>query len=114
MPIESMLCHSATIRRPSHAITNQQKVLSSETVVATGVQCRMEASGNTPMSTLLGIDATEAWRCFFAGSVDLVIGDLVEMESGPAVTATIRGIEPRWGGGPDQNHFEVTLQTRDA
>lgn len=111
--IQSLLVHSATIRRPSHDKASQRKVMS-EVVVATGVSCRMEAAGDSAIATMLGIGVDEAWRAFFASDADLQIGDLVEMESGPAVTATILGIEPRWGAGEVQNHFEVMLKTRDA
>lgn len=110
--IESLLVHSATIKRPTHDKSSQRKVMS-EVVVATGVSCRMEAAGDTATAAMLGIGVSKAWRAFFASDADLQIGDIVEMESGPSVSAVILGIEQRWGAGPVQHHFEVMLKTRD-
>lgn len=107
------MIHSVTIKRPGHAIVDQQKVMS-EPTIKTGQTCRFESAGDSPTAAMLGIGAHHAWRAFFPAGTDLEIGDVLVPDGEPGVTTVVRGIDKRYAGPPQAHHLEVTLATREV
>ncbi len=108
----SGMIHVADIERSGHAIVARKKVTSQSTV-ASDIECRIQSVSDTPALSVLGRTAIELFKGFFPPGTDILVGDhVVWKDRTPNVTFLVTGVGEQSSGGysAEDHHLEADLQ----